>query len=89
MWLFTLQEFKELEASMVTKLNDEDLDLTDLQKKCTLKKYRDMNFSDKFIASALTTELDLIDAQKAIEGEKFVKVLVGMITSLHGCDRYA
>lgn len=81
-----IDEFKELETAMVTKLDDDDLELTDLQKKCTLKKFRDGNFSDKFIASALTTELDLSDQQKAVEKKKFVKLMVDVITSLDVCD---
>lgn len=80
------KNFRELGETIVAVFNNDELAISELQKKCAMKKYHDGGFNDRIIASAVSAELNLTAEQRAFERKEFTKTMVNLLLSMEVCD---
>lgn len=77
-------KLKKLEDSILTKLDDDTLELTNLQK---IALWRDIALEFLLLASEVVAQFKLSNNQKAAEKKKFVLMMSNMTAFLEICDR--
>lgn len=77
---------KLIEAEMMKLLKDDDFELTDLQAKCALSKFRNAHFANKFLAVTVMSDYVESDDKKFAERASFIKSMIKLFNSAGVCD---
>lgn len=77
---------KEVEKELEKDLREGNTSITDKEMECRLKTFRDENYYRKIIPVSYFSELNLTEAQKAEEKEKFVTYMGKLAAKSNQCE---